>query len=155
MKHLLVPYIFKLDEDIVIGDNKRSPEFKTHVDKKFINQIIGQCVGTEIYVRKENAEILLGENDGDFWHYPNDWVSVRSIATVASYSYTGLWLEVPELMIPRLKDFNIKIAFRWNCISDEKGIHIDSISDVWLAYKPEKDNYPDSVIKPGCEYIII
>ena len=36
MKHLLVPYTFKLDEDRVIGDNKRSPEFKTHVDKKFI-----------------------------------------------------------------------------------------------------------------------
>ena len=153
MKHLLVPYTFKLDEDIVIGDNKRCPEFKTNVDKKFINQIIGQCVGKEVYVGKENVKILLGEDDGLF--LPNNWVSVRAIATVASYSYTGLWLEVPELMIPRLKDFNIKIAFRWNCISDEKGIHIDSISDVWLAYKPEKDNYPDSVIKPGCEYIII
>lgn len=153
MKHLLVPYTFKLDEDIVIGDNKRSPEFKTHVDKKFINQIIGQCVGKEAYVGKENAKILLGEDEGLF--LPNNWVSVRAIATVASYSYTGLWLEIPELMILRLKDFNIKIAFRWNCISDEKGIHIDSISDVWLAYKPEKDNYPDSVIKPGCEYIII
>ena len=156
MKHLLVPYTFKLDEDIVIGDNKRSPEFKTCADKKFINQIIGQCVGKEIYVRKENAKILLGEHDGEFWYYyTNDWTPVQAIATVASYTYTGLWLEVPKLMIPRLKDLNIKVTFRWNCISDEKGIRIDSISDVKFAYKPEKDSYLNSFIKPGYEYMLI
>lgn len=155
MKHILVPYTFKLDEDIVIGDNKRSPEFKTHADKKFINQIIGQCVGKEIYARKENAEILLGEDDGLFRPYPNDYTSVQAIATVASYTYTGLWLEVPESMVRILKDLDIKVTFRWTCINDEKGIRIDSISDVKFAYKPEKDSYLNSFIKPGCEYMLI
>lgn len=156
MKQVLVPYTFKLDEDLVIGDNNHSPEFVTHIDKKFINKIVGQCIGKSIYVDKHNSNILLKKEEGGFEPNCYDNPNTQSVATVASYTYTGLWLDVPDSMVDTLKDFDIKVTFRWTCISDQDGCHVDSISDVSFAYEPDDENsYLKSFIKPGCKYILI
>lgn len=154
MKHLLVPYTFKLDDELELG-GETSPKITVQVTKKFINQMIGPCVGKNIYVLKTNAEILSGEYSANFITYGNIYKTIRDIAIVSAYTYTGLWIEVPESMIDMIKEKDLKITFRWNCISDENGCHIDSISDVNLAYKPDEDSYLKSFLKPGCKYMLI
>lgn len=111
---VFIPYIFKIDKDVVIG-GYTTPPLRTPITEKDVRRLIKRdCMNQPVCFDERNLEILLGIRDGCF--EPSSYCShyhTQRIGRVLSCTDSGLWLQLPDPMVSVIKEKNIKITFRW------------------------------------------
>lgn len=112
---VFVPYIFKIDKDVVIGGNT-TPPLRTPITEKDVRRLIERdCMNQPVCFDERNLEILLGISDGCFEpsSYYSHYHTQRIGRVLSCTDSSGLWLQLPGPMVSVIKEKNIKITFRW------------------------------------------
>lgn len=127
---VFVPYIFKIDKDVVIGGNT-TPPLRTPITEKDVQRLIERdCMNQPVCFDERNLEILLGISDGCFEpsSYHSHYHTQRIGRVLSCTDSSGLWLQLPDPMVSVIKEKNIKITFRWMT----KGVVEDNVKTTTL-----------------------
>ena len=125
-----IPYIFKIDKNVVIGGNT-TPPLRTPITEKDVQRLIERdCKNQPVCFDERNLEILLGISDGCFEpsSYHSHYHTQRIGRVLSCTDSSGLWLQLPDPMVSVIKEKNIKITFRWMT----KGVVEDNVKTTTL-----------------------
>ena len=132
---VFIPYIFKIDKDVVIG-GYTTPPLRTPITEKDVRKLIKRdCMNQPVCFDERNLEILLGIRDGCF--EPSSYCShyhTQRIGRVLLCTDSGLWLQLPDPMVSVIKEKDIKITFRWMTKGVVEDCTLHAISELNFVY---------------------